>query len=70
MSEGIGSNFIKHDLSRNNMEGLVKGRWIYRKADEVYRLWLCPYENESGDYVDSHYVYFVIKHDKWEREIK
>ncbi len=39
---------------------------IYRKAEETMRVWIAPYKNQSGDYVDGFYLHLVTRPGAWE----
>jgi type IV conjugative transfer system lipoprotein TraV len=43
----------------------INKKLIYRVQDKTYTVWIAAYENEVGDLVDSHNIYFVIKNDQW-----
>lgn len=36
-----------------------------RKTERVQRIWIYPYVDKSGNFIDGHFIYVVIEEGKW-----
>ncbi len=60
-----GGIIFERDIVKSDVRETFRDGAVVRGAEDIRRMYVVTYEDQSGNLYTSHYVYFIAKPAKW-----